>query len=328
MAGRQSACARQTTGSVSLKMNGNRILFDEHGRLRSGLRFAFFALTFFFALALSGSLAWLAAFLLAGRSAEATNHLLAGPVGLIVQSVIMLTSATLLGWFCGRIFENLPFRALGWDLRPGWWRDLLRGSALGAASLFLAVIIAWLAGSVRFAANHSSSSANVLRTLLLTLVTFILAAAAEEATFRGYPLQTLLRSLPVWIAIVPSSLAFALVHLANPHAAPGFTLINTFLAGVWLSVAYLRARNLWFPLGAHWAWNWTQGAVLGLPVSGITRLTESSLLRTQEVGPDWLTGGAYGIEGGFACTLALIASTIVLARPSRLTRSQGEISAR
>jgi hypothetical protein len=94
----------------------------------------------------------------------------------------------------------------------------------------------------------------------------------------------------------------------------GFTFINTTLAGVWLAVAYLRTRSLWFPLGIHWSWNWTMGAVLGLPVSGINQITPQPLMRAVDQGPAWLTGGSYGIEGGAACTLVLLISTLFIWR--------------
>ncbi|MBA2339393.1 MAG: CPBP family intramembrane metalloprotease, partial [Pyrinomonadaceae bacterium] len=104
------------------------------------------------------------------------------------------------------------------------------------------------------------------------------------------------------------------VHLDNPNVARGFTFLNTMLAGLWLAVGFLRTRSLWFPLGLHWSWNWTMGAVLGLPVSGITQLTPQPFLRATDYGPVWLTGGAYGIEGGLACTLALLLSTLFVWR--------------
>ena len=94
--------------------------------------------------------------------------------------------------------------------------------------------------------------------------------------------------------------------------AAGFTFINTALAGVWLAVAYLRTRTLWFPLGVHWAWNWALGAVFGLPVSGITDLAPYPLMRGTDHGPAWLTGGSYGIEGGLACTITLAITTVFI----------------
>jgi hypothetical protein len=81
---------------------------------------------------------------------------------------------------------------------------------------------------------------------------------------------------------------------------------------------------LWFPLGIHWAWNWTMGAVLGLPVSGIERLTPEPLLRATDIGPAWLTGGSYGIEGGAACTIALLVSTLFIWR-TRLAQPTEEM---
>jgi hypothetical protein len=104
------------------------------------------------------------------------------------------------------------------------------------------------------------------------------------------------------------------VHLNNPHAVPGFTFVNTALAGVWLAVAYLQTRSLWLPLALHWSWNWAQASLLGFPVSGIERIAPAPLLQAINAGPDWLTGGAYGIEGGAACTVALLVSTLVLWR--------------
>nr|MBA3442779.1 CPBP family intramembrane metalloprotease [Pyrinomonadaceae bacterium] len=104
----------------------------------------------------------------------------------------------------------------------------------------------------------------------------------------------------------------------NPNVTPIFTIINTTLAGVWLAVAYWRVRSLWFPLGVHWSWNWAQGALLGLPVSGITQLTPAPVMQAVQTGPAWLTGGAYGIEGGVACSLALVASTAFIWRASWL----------
>jgi len=96
------------------------------------------------------------------------------------------------------------------------------------------------------------------------------------------------------------------------------------LAGVWLAVAYWCTRSLWLALGLHWAWNWAMGSLVGLPVSGLTRLSPASLLTATDMGPTWLTGGAYGIEGGAACTVALIFSTIFIWR-TRLLKPNEEL---
>ena len=230
-----------------------------------------------------------------------------GTFGYVVQSVMLFVPAALIGWGCAWVLEELPWRSLGWATHKGWLRDTLFGVLVGGAGVGVAALIGLVAGGYRFSLQGPGAGAGVARTLLVSGVIFLLGAAAEEMLFRGYPLQTLLRSWPVWLAVIPVSVPFALVHLANPNVAPGFTFVNTVLAGVWLGVAYWRTRSLWFPTGVHLGWNWVQGAVLGSPVSGITRITPDPVLRFADAGPAWLGGGAYGIEGGAACTLALVA---------------------
>ena len=86
-------------------------------------------------------------------------------------------------------------------------------------------------------------------------------------------------------------------------------------------MAYWRTRSLWFPLGLHFGWNWVQGAVLGLARERHHEdITPDPLLRFADHGPAWLGGGAYGIEGGAACTLALLLSTLFVWHTSSLRR--------
>jgi membrane protease YdiL (CAAX protease family) len=215
------------------------------------------------------------------------------------------------------MLEDLPWRSLGWALHRGWLRDTIFGTFLGGVSVGVAALVGVAAGGYGFAV--ADSSGGVAETFAVSGVVFLLGAAAEEMLFRGYPLQTLMRSWPLWVALIPLSVPFALVHLLNPNVAPGFTFANTALAGIWLGVAYWRTRSLWFPLGLHFGWNWIQGAVLGSPVSGLTKIAPDPLLRFADGGPTWVGGGAYGIEGGAACTLALVLSTLFIWRTSLLT---------
>jgi len=88
------------------------------------------------------------------------------------------------------------------------------------------------------------------------------------------------------------------------------SLFNTIFVGVLLAIAYLRVRNLWLPWGIHFAWNTTLGVIFGLPVSGLNEF--SVLVHGKAAGPVWLTGGAYGIEGGLAGTLGILAGFVPL----------------
>jgi membrane protease YdiL (CAAX protease family) len=302
-------------------MEFQEIFFNRAGRLRSGWRLGIFALLLYLGIKLSLAFVETVFPLMLGPSA---GQALGGSLGFVIQGFILLVPATLIGWACGKFLEDLPPRALGWGFTRGWLRDFLFGSLLGAVSLLLAAMIAALPGGLKFTLNAPLLFESVGQTLLTSLPLFILLAAGEEAIFRGYPLQTMARSRLAWVAIIITSVIFSWGHLDNPNAVPGFTFANTAIAGAWLAIAYLKTRNLWFPLGIHWAWNWTMGAVLGLPVSGIARLTPEPLWRGVDYGPAWLTGGSYGIEGGAACTIALIVSTLFIWR-TRLVSPTAEM---
>jgi uncharacterized protein len=290
---------------------------DGEGRLRSGWRVLIFAITFYISVQISG------AFLFAGLRRVlrlSSSEMLGSNWVFVTGAIAILLSAILIGWICGRLFESLPLRALGCLPHEGWLRNLTLGSLIGTASLLLATLLAIPTRGIRFELDRANAS-SIVQTLLVSLGVFLLAAAAEEVLFRGYPLQTLTRANLAWLAVLLTSVPFALAHLGNPNVVPGFTMVNTALAGIWLSVAYLRTRSLWLPFGLHWSWNWVQAFLLGLPVSGNTRITPAPLLHALNLGPDWLTGGAYGIEGGAACTVALIVSTLVIWRTKLISRA-------
>ncbi len=299
-------------------MNLKQVFINPAGRLRSGWRVLVFALLFFLFLFLLGSLLRLG-FVVGNRLMPA------GRVGSYLQNVVfrllILIPALGAGYICARWLEGLPWRSVGLWLHSRWWRDLLVGSIIGILSLAAAAGLATAGGGLSFTVSGRAALVQVGQTLLFSAFLFIIAALAEEALFRGYPLQTMTRANLAWLAVLLTSVPFAATHLQNPNVAAGFTFINTALAGVWLAVAYLRTRSLWFPLGVHWAWNWALGSLFGLPVSGITDLAPNPLLRGTDLGPAWLTGGTYGIEGGLACTVTLIVSTIFIWRTGLVSRS-------
>jgi hypothetical protein len=101
-------------------------------------------------------------------------------------------------------------------------------------------------------------------------------------------------------------LIFSLVHALNPS----FTILGglfLFIHGLLYTVAYLKTRSLWTPIGLHMTWNLAQGPIAGMKVSGTS--TSSSLLLTQVNGPDVATGGSFGVEGGI---VAIVVSAIIL----------------
>jgi uncharacterized protein len=279
-------------------MNVRQIFFDETGLLRSGWRFAIFCSLFFFVVL---------GFSLLNALFPATTP---RDFFRFVSAVLVLIAALLVGWFCAKYLEVLPFRSLGAGFTRGWLTHFGFGIVVGGATLVLAVGIAAILGALSFEWRDVDGSVVAIG-LLSSFLVLAAAAASEEALFRGYPFQTFLRAGYGWLAILLTSVLFGIVHLQNPESSPIATA-NTIMAGLWFSVAYLKTRDLWFAWGMHLMWNWMLGAFFGIEISGLTDIVSTPLLRELDAGPRWVTGESYGIEGGIVTTIALVVSTAVI----------------
>ena len=277
------------------------LFLNDTGRVRSGWRAAVFLFVFlFFAVIFRAAEEVVFS---AGRVDGYTGRMLF----FTVNGFVLIILALFFGWLAGKFFEGLPFRAIGAAFTKGWLRHLLLGAMMGGATLIFAVLIALGFGGEKFELNLSDGTGAVMASLGISFVVFATGAAWEEVLFRGYILQTFSRSGLAWLAILLTSVFFGAVHMGNPNANLISTL-NTVLAGVWFSVAYLKTRDLWFVWGMHLMWNWMQGSFFGIEVSGLTDITTTPLFREIDTGPTWLTGQTYGIEGGIVCTIAIVFS--------------------
>jgi membrane protease YdiL (CAAX protease family) len=206
---------------------------------------------------------------------------------------------------------------LGFALDPAAAKDSAAGLGIGGAMLVAAVALLAVAKMARWVADEGTMPEYVAA--LATSFAFLaVAAAAEEAVFRGYAVQALVEGVGVWPAVVGSSALFALLHANNPNVTP-VALANIFLAGVMLAVAYLRTRSLWFATAVHLGWNWTMASLLDFPVSGI--MMNMPLYTARETGPDWVTGGPFGPEAGLAASLTIVAGTVWMWRTRLLRES-------
>ncbi len=169
--------------------------------------------------------------------------------------------------------------------------DLSMGAAITAVAMGgIFLVEAALGGITRGAATGTPPP------LALSALAKLAATFKEELIMRGLLLSGLLLALRgrAWLAIGLSAVAFGLIHLSNPGAS-ALSVVGNALGGVIYGTAFLMARSLWLPIGLHFAWNFTQGPLLGFPVSG---MDAGGLQRVVDVGPAWLTGGAYGPEAG------------------------------
>ncbi len=220
-------------------METHELFFNRAGRLRSGWRLGIFTLLVVALLVLATSLvrivyvlAWLAH----------SNATLGAYLEDVVFRILILTSALLAGLICNRWLEGLSWRALGLWFHPHWLRDLWVGSLIGIGSLALAALIAFAVGGVRFTISGREIYGGVLQTVFSTAFLFLIAALAEESLFRGYPLQTLSRAGLVWLAVLLTSVPFAIIHLQNPSAT-AFSSISLPRLRSWSGV--VDRRQLW-----------------------------------------------------------------------------------
>jgi membrane protease YdiL (CAAX protease family) len=214
-----------------------------------------------------------------------------------------LFAAILAGALLLRFVEKRPVSDLGFaaDLKAG--PELGRGMLVGMSGLLLACVVVFLAGGLAF--MEDSGTMRLWGASVLTSLIFLaIPAAAEEALFRGYAFQKLVEGFGAPLATIAASAVFAIAHARNP-AVNGFALFNIFLAGVVLSLAYLRTKSLWFATGVHLGWNWAMAGLLDLPVSGL-ELFDAPLYEPVDYGPSWLTGGAFGPEAGLAGVIGLL----------------------
>ena len=237
--------------------------------------------------------------------------------------IMMLLAALGLGAFAiaGWRREGKPVVAgLGLAIDRRTLPDLLVGTAIAG------VAMAGIHATERALGGIATAPVGGAATPLAGVAAgMLLIALKEELLMRGMMLSGLLRLLRgrAALAIATGALAFGLIHLSNPAASALSVLGNT-LGGVVYGLAFFLTGRLWLPIGLHFAWNFVQGPILGFPVSGIA---EGGLLLVHDLGPAWLTGGAYGPEGGavgigfrFVVIAAVVAWTS-LSRTPQLARN-------
>ncbi|MBG97854.1 hypothetical protein CL659_01875 [bacterium] len=142
----------------------------------------------------------------------------------------------------------------------------------------------------------------------------IIAALFEEVLFRGYIFRTLTYTCPAWIPLTLSSFIFSYVHWNQAVlTGEGDTLqwlfrINVFLAGWIMAKLIIRTGNLWYAWWWHFSWNFIQGPILGISVSGTDIGKEFGAIYKE--GNDLITGGSIGIEASLPATIILYLAII------------------
>jgi hypothetical protein len=197
-------------------------------------------------------------------------------------------------------------------------RRALPDLAIGLLMGFL--IMALSVGAAAIADVYSIIGQGDSRQLVHELVTSaIMPAFMEELLFRGILFRWLEEFAGSWVALIITSALFGAAHLMNPNATPVAAFGIAIEAGVLLGGAYMLTRSLWMPMGLHAAWNFTQGEIFDVPVSGID---EHGLVQAKLSGPALLSGGGFGLE---ASLFAMVIATAVGVWMVWLAVKRGEV---
>jgi membrane protease YdiL (CAAX protease family) len=183
--------------------------------------------------------------------------------------------------------------------------DLLVGLTLGALQMALVFGVEWANGWLSVRLFRGAELVHGLIDAAIAFALFVLVAVGEELMFRGYLQTNLQEGSGSLVALLVTSVTFATFHALNPNLR-WMAVLNLALAGLALGYGRLVTGGLWLPIAYHFSWNYCQGAVLGLPVSGVRY---GGLLAVTDQGAvRWLTGTSFGPEGGLVGTVILLSA--------------------
>ena len=253
-----------------------------------------------------------AALLIAGAAVRATRLGTVSGYGILVAALVLVSFAV---W---AIVDRRPARSTPLALDRRSASAFGRGAVLGALLVGIVVAILAVAGAYEIAPR--SCRAEPLARFVAWSVAFVLLASLfEEALFRGYALFALRELVGGVVAVAVTGLLFALGHRTNPGFGP-WAILNLAIVGGVLAVWVLRERSVWVAVGAHAGWNAAIVAAAAIPVSGLA--FPAPCHAGIVAGPDWLTGGTFGIEAGIPTTAVWVAFATWLVFAGRRARAE------
>ncbi len=224
---------------------------------------------------------------------------------------VLFGSLILLVWLWIQFYERRGIASVGLEPQRGlflYGRGMLIGLTTFSTIVGILAPFGFIAVEVGNPAHVGMAALGGV--LLMLIPGWLVQGAAEEILTRGWMLPTLAVRYRPWVGVLISSLFFAVMHGLNPNLS-FLALLNLFLYGLFAALYALREESLWGICAFHSIWNWAQGNLFGLAVSG-QPVSGGMLFNLMETGPDWLTGGAFGPEGGLVTTIVLVISMAII----------------
>jgi membrane protease YdiL (CAAX protease family) len=222
---------------------------------------------------------------------------------------LLLLGYAALGFWMNR--QMHPISAQGLPRRPGWIKEAGMGLATGWGIAVVCVLLLSLFGGIAVSVSMQASSWGWLAA---DAAFFALAAMAEEIAFRGYGFQRFVHAVGPLGASLGFAAYYAIVQSQVPGSNRASMLVSVAL-GLLLSAAYLRTQALWLSWGLNFGWKASRALLFGLAVSGVN--SHSPVVQGNPMGPFWVTGGGFGLEGSWVTFLILLAALPVVFRVTR-----------
>lgn len=226
----------------------------------------------------------------------------------LASTVLTVLPCVLAYWVLARLIEHRKVDELSWRKSS----QLLWGVLGGLALFVLLTAQLWAAGVYRITGYGDAPL------WALFLLTAVAPGITEEIVSRGILFRLTEEGLGTWIALAVSALFFGFMHAFNPGATVWSSVAISIEAGLLFGLLYHVTRSLWWCIGLHAGWNFVQGAVFGIPVSGIE---VDGLFDSQLQGPDWLDGGGFGAEASALTVLTCGIVSLFMLRRILRTRS-------
>jgi len=273
-----SGRAAEPQKPVSLRLV-TRVFLGPNG-IRAGWRLAIFIVL----LSLFG-------FFMLGLAGPAVRRL--KPPGILTGEAMGFLSALLAALVMAR-GEHRSLAGYGLPRRGAFGALFWAGLLWGFLALTVLLALIHLGHGFDFGGLALTSGKQVARYAGLWALTFLAVGFAEEFIFRGYALFTLSTGMRFWPSAILLSALFGGVHLHNAgeNWAGG---LAAGLIGLFFCLTLRRTGSLWFAIGLHAGWDYSESFLYSVPDSGA--MVSGHLLNSSFHGPVWLTGGAVGPEG-------------------------------
>lgn len=289
------------------------MFMNKYGELRSGWSIALAFVVYFIVQLLVSALHTIFMLVVMVSSSSEISLMefaLNVPPWLLILSNVASFAALLLLF---KLIYKRPFSQLGFA-REGGVRNFILGCLIGVVSISAVFLLFLVTGQI--SSKFIELNQEIVLGIIASLLLHLSVGFMEETLTRGYLMTALKTTRNIWVIVLVPAFLFGIMHAFNL----GFNFlafINIMLVGIVFALMFIRTGSLWMPIAFHFAWNFVQGSVFGFNVSGINAV---SILQTNYLSVDWLTGGYFGPEASILTTLVLLvllAAVYFLIKPAK-----------